>query len=95
MRIRRILMVSRAELVILIALIVNMVVKPAGNAGWFWGLLAVMFVGVAAVVATYFRSNNGPRRPRQPSSYSSSSTSTAPPATRSPSATWTARTFAS
>jgi uncharacterized membrane protein len=56
MRIRRILVISRAELVVLIAVIFNMVVKPAGNAGWFWGLLAVMVVGVAAVVGTYVRS---------------------------------------
>jgi uncharacterized membrane protein len=56
MRIRRILMISRCELVVLIAVIVNMVVKPTGNAGWFWGMLVVMLVGVAAVLATYFRS---------------------------------------
>jgi uncharacterized membrane protein len=54
-RIRRILAVSRAELVVLLAVIVNMVVKPAGNAGWFWGLLAVMVLGVVAVFATYRR----------------------------------------
>jgi len=72
MRIRRILLISRVELVVLLAVIVNMVVKPAGNAGWFWGLLVAMLVGIAAVLAT---------------SYSSSSTSTAPPETRSPSAT--------
>jgi uncharacterized membrane protein len=52
-RIRRILVISRAELVVLITVIFNMVVKPAGNAGWFWGMLAVMVVGVAAVVGTY------------------------------------------
>jgi hypothetical protein len=56
--------------VILLAVVVNMVVKPVGNAGWFWGLLAVMVVGIAAVIATY----------------SSSSMRSAPPATRSPSA---------
>jgi uncharacterized membrane protein len=55
MRIRRILMISRAELVILITVIFNMVVKPRGNAGWFWGMLVVMLVGVAAVLAIYFR----------------------------------------
>ena len=71
-RIRRILLISRCELVVLSAVIVNMVVKPTGNAGWFWGLLAAMLLGVAAVVAT---------------SYSSSSMRSAPPATRSPSAT--------
>src|SRR5919201_508924 len=52
-RIRRTLVISRAELVVLITVIFNMVVKPAGNAGWFWGMLAVMVVGVAAVVGTY------------------------------------------
>jgi uncharacterized membrane protein len=70
-RIRRILLVSRVELVVLVAVVVNMVVKPAGDAGWFWGLLAAMVLGIAAVVATY----------------SSSSMRSAPPATRSPSAT--------
>jgi uncharacterized membrane protein len=70
-RISRILLISRCEVVILLAVVVNMVVKPVGNAGWFWGLLAVMAVGIAAVIATY----------------SSSSMRSAPPATRSPSAT--------
>jgi uncharacterized membrane protein len=70
-RIRRILLFSRCELVVLITVVVNMVVKPVGNAGWFWGLLAAMAVGIAAVIATYF----------------SSSTRSAPEATRSPSAT--------
>jgi uncharacterized membrane protein len=69
-RIRRILLVSRLELVILLTVIVTMVVKPIGNAGWFWGLLAAMVLGLVAVVAAY----------------SSSSMRTAPPATRSPSA---------
>ena len=71
-RIQRILLISRAELIVLVAVIVNMVVKPVGNAGWFWGLLAAMLLGVGAVVAT---------------GYSSSSMRSAPPATRSPSAT--------
>ena len=70
-RIRRILLVSRLELVILLTVIVNLVVKPVGNAGWFWGLLAAMVLGLVAVVAAY----------------SSSSMRSAPPATRSPSAT--------
>jgi uncharacterized membrane protein len=69
-RIRRILLISRCELVVLLTVIVNMVVKPSGNAGWFWGLLAAMVAGIAAVVFVY----------------SSSSMRTAPPATRSPSA---------
>ena len=38
-----------------LAVIVNMVVKPVGNAGWFWGLLAVMAPGVVAVLVTYRR----------------------------------------
>ena len=71
-RIHRILLFSRCELVVLVAVTVNMVVKPTGNAGWFWGLLAAMLLGIAAVVAT---------------GYSSSSMRSAPPATRSPSAT--------
>jgi uncharacterized membrane protein len=69
-RIRRILLIGRCELIVLLAVIVNMVVKPVGNAGWFWGLLVAMLVGIAAVIATY----------------SSSSIRSAPPATRSPSA---------
>jgi hypothetical protein len=55
-RIRRILAVSRAELVVLLTVVVNMVVKPVGNAGWFWGILAVMVVGVGAVVVAFMRS---------------------------------------
>jgi len=69
-RIRRILLISRLELVILLAVVVNMVVKPVGNAGWFWGILAAMVVGLAAILAAH----------------SSSSMRSAPPATRSPSA---------
>lgn len=50
-RIHRILTISRCELVVLLTVIVNMVVKPTGSNGWFWGLLAAMVVGIAAVVA--------------------------------------------
>jgi len=59
-RIRRILLISRVELVVLIAVIVNMVVKPSGNAGWFWGLLVAMLVGIALVVANYLRDARRP-----------------------------------
>jgi uncharacterized membrane protein len=69
-RIRRILLISRCELVVLAAVVVNMVVKPVGNAGWFWGLIVAMVGGIAAVIGVY----------------SSSSIRSAPPATRSPSA---------
>jgi len=55
-RIRRILTVSRCELVILTTVIVNMVVKPSGNAGWFWGLLIAMLAGIGLVLANYLRS---------------------------------------
>jgi uncharacterized membrane protein len=55
-RIRRILMVSRCELVVLLTVIWNMVVKPTDEAGWFWGMLAVMLLGIAAVIAFYMRS---------------------------------------
>ena len=54
-RIRRILTVSRCELVVLLTVIVNMVVKPTGQNGWFWGLLVVMALGIAAVVAAHLR----------------------------------------
>jgi uncharacterized membrane protein len=54
-RIRRILVISRCELVVLIAVIVNMVVKPTGQNGWFWGLIVVMLLGIGAVVAVYVR----------------------------------------
>jgi uncharacterized membrane protein len=54
-RIRRILLVSRCELVVLIAVVVNMVVKPTGQAGWFWGLLIAMVVGIAAILALHLR----------------------------------------
>jgi uncharacterized membrane protein len=55
-RIRRILTVSRCELIVLLTVIVNMVVKPAGDNGWFWGLLVVMVLGIAAVLALHARS---------------------------------------
>jgi uncharacterized membrane protein len=58
-RIRRILVVSRCELVVLVAVIVNMVVKPTGQAGWFWGLLIAMAVGIAAILSVYLL---GPRQ---------------------------------
>ena len=55
-RIRRILTISRCELVVLLTVIVNMVIKPVGQNGWFWGLLVVMVLGIAAVLALYMRS---------------------------------------
>src|ERR671936_174294 len=54
-RIRRILLISRCELVILMTVIWSMVVKPTGNDGWFWGALAVMLAGIVAVVLAYRR----------------------------------------
>jgi uncharacterized membrane protein len=54
-RIRRILTISRCELIVLLTVIVNMVVKPVGQNGWFWGLLVVMVLGIAAVLAFYMR----------------------------------------
>jgi hypothetical protein len=50
-RIRRILTISRCELVVLLTVMVNMVVKPTGNNGWFWGLLVAMVLGIATVLA--------------------------------------------
>ena len=55
-RIRRILTVSRAELVVLLTVIVDMVIKPTGQPGWFWGILAVMALGVIAVLVVHLRS---------------------------------------
>jgi uncharacterized membrane protein len=52
-RIHRILLISRCELVVLITVLVNMVVKPSGNAGWFWGMLIAMLAGITAVLLTY------------------------------------------
>jgi uncharacterized membrane protein len=65
-RIGRILLISRLELVILLTVVVNMVVKPVGNAGWFWGLLAAMALGLVAV---YFSSStrSSPEATRSPS----------------------------
>jgi hypothetical protein len=60
MRIRRILLISRCELVVLIAVLVNMVVKPTGNAGWFWGLLVAMLAGIGVVLATSLRRRDQP-----------------------------------
>ena len=54
-RIRRILTVSRCELIVLLTVIVNMVVKPVGQNGWFWGMLVVMLLGIAGVLALYAR----------------------------------------
>jgi predicted methyltransferase len=48
-------MVSRAELVVLLTVVWNMIVKPVGMGGWFWGSIIVMLVGIAAVVAAYAR----------------------------------------
>ena len=39
----------------LLTVIVNMVVKPVGQNGWFWGLLVVMVLGIAGVLAFYVR----------------------------------------
>src|SRR5205823_3456603 len=50
-----ILLLAGIGLVVLLTVIVNMVVKPAGNAGWFWGLLAAMVVGIAAVLGASSR----------------------------------------
>jgi uncharacterized membrane protein len=55
-RIRRILTVSRCELIVLLAVIWNMVVKPTGDPGWFWGALVVTLVAVGVVLALSMRS---------------------------------------
>jgi uncharacterized membrane protein len=57
-RIRRILMVSRCELVLLVGVIWNMVVKPVGQDGWFWGALVVMLVLVAAIIVSWSRAES-------------------------------------
>jgi uncharacterized membrane protein len=54
-RIRRILTISRCELIVLLTVIVNMVVKPVGQTGWFWGILLVIVLGIAVVLALYAR----------------------------------------
>ena len=54
-RIRRILTISRCELIVLLTVIVNMVVKPVGQNGWFWGLLVAMVLGIAAVLTFHVR----------------------------------------
>jgi uncharacterized membrane protein len=59
-RIRRILTISRVELVFLVAVVWNMVVKPTGQPGWFWGSLAVTAAAAAAIVAGYRRSHPTP-----------------------------------
>jgi hypothetical protein len=41
--------------VFLTAVVWAMVVKPIGNAGWFWGALVVTALAVAAVVGDYLR----------------------------------------
>jgi uncharacterized membrane protein len=62
-RIRRLLMVSRCELVVLLTVVLNMVVKPVGQAGWFWSILAVMVLGIAAVIVAYLRGEQQQRVP--------------------------------
>jgi uncharacterized membrane protein len=52
-RIRRILAVSRVELVFLLGVVWAMVAKPVGNAGWFLGGLGVTAVVAVAVIAQY------------------------------------------
>jgi len=52
-RIRRILMVSRVDLVFLLAVIWNMVVKPVGQNGWFWGAVIVTVAAAGVVIAAY------------------------------------------
>lgn len=54
-RIRRILMVSRVELVFLISVVWAMVVKPVGQPGWFWGALAVTAIVALGVIGSYAR----------------------------------------
>jgi uncharacterized membrane protein len=49
-RIRRILTISRCELVVLLTVMLNMVVKPTGSNGWFWGMLVAMVLGIATVL---------------------------------------------
>lgn len=39
----------------LVTVVWNMVVKPVGQGGWFWGSIVVMVVGVAAVLVLYAR----------------------------------------
>jgi Na+/melibiose symporter-like transporter len=41
---------------VLLTVIVNMVVKPVGQNGWFLGLLVAMVLGIAAVLALWMRS---------------------------------------
>jgi uncharacterized membrane protein len=62
-RIRRLLTVSRCELVVLLTVVLNMVVKPVGQPGWFWGILAVMVLGIAAVIAAHLRGEQEQRVP--------------------------------
>src|SRR5258705_1377106 len=56
-RIRRILTISRCELIVLLTVVVNMVVKPVGQNGWVWGLFYLMCIGIALVLASYARSS--------------------------------------
>jgi uncharacterized membrane protein len=54
-RIRRILAISRVELTFLVTVVWAMVVKPVGDAGWFWGALVVAIVVAIAVAALTLR----------------------------------------
>ena len=52
---RRILTVSRVELVFLIGVVWNMVVKPVGQPRWFWRALVVMAAAALALAAVSAR----------------------------------------
>lgn len=57
-RIRRILMISRVELVVLLTVVWNMVVKPVGNAGWFWASIVVAAILIVGVILNWSRSES-------------------------------------
>jgi hypothetical protein len=40
---------------VLLAVIVNMVVKPVDQKGWFWSILVAMLLGIIVVLALYVR----------------------------------------
>ena len=95
-KLRRLLALTRADLMLLFLIIFDMAVKPEWGDASLW-IAVLAFAALAAVLVRNglnAQLAGGPAA-RAANSYSSSSTRSAPPATRSPSSTWTALTTAS
>lgn len=60
-RIARIIAVSRFELGVLFAVVLDMTLRPTADDGWFWVLAAIIVgAGATAALASYRRPRGGP-----------------------------------